>query len=94
MVTRMSVEVDGILGDDLRGVMRVLSDCAYGQITKETALDRLGDVIDRVRSHSVFEVNDAVAGQYKDSLNDIYYIFDEADTVTVTGEYGGRLWRL
>lgn len=91
MVTRMSVEIDGTLIYDLESVMRVLSDCAYGQITKEVALDRLGDVIDRVRSHSVFEVNDAVAGQYKECLSDIYYIFDEADTVTVTGEYGGRL---
>lgn len=91
MVTRMSVDVDGTLGDDLRSVMRVLSDCAYGQITKETALDRLGDVVDRVRSHSVFEVNDAIAEQYKDCLSDVYYIFDEAYTVTVTGEYGGRL---
>ena len=91
MVTRMSVDVNGTLGYDLRSVMRVLSDCAYGQITKEMALDRLGDVIDRVRSHSVFEVNNAVAGQYKECLSDIYYIFDEADEVTITGEYGGRL---
>lgn len=94
MVTRMSVEVKGMLGYDLRSAIRVLSDCAYGQITKEAALDRLSEVVDRVRSHSVFEANDAVAEQYKDRLNDIYYIFDEADTVTVTGEYGGRLWKL
>ncbi len=91
MVTRMSVEINGSLVYDLESVIRVLSDCAYGQITKEAALDRLGDVVDRVRSHSVFEVNDTVAEQYKDCLNDIYYIFDETDTVTVTGEYGGRL---
>jgi CheY-specific phosphatase CheX len=91
MVTRMIVEVDGMVGYDLRSIIRVLSDCAYGQITKEMALDKIGDVIDRVRSHSVFEVNDAVAGQYKECLSDLYYTFDEADTVTVTGEYGGRL---